>query len=133
MPIVQRTWGLLGGNDFYGANFYFSEFMKARNYLTGILFHFTLILGSVLLAIRPVRSLMKSYVYQPGDGPTEEVKMIELSTMFRPRSRRGRSARPATKAPYMLVSRFHPNDVPLLFSKSYWNIISSSCIVNSER
>lgn len=71
-PIVQRSWGLLGGNQFYGPNFYFSGFMKTGNYLSGVLLHFGLILGSILLAIRPVRSLVKKYVYQPGDGPTKE-------------------------------------------------------------
>ena len=71
-PIVQRSWGLLGGDDFYGPNFHFSEFMKARNYLTGILFHLTLLFGSMLLAIRPLRQIAKKYVYQPGDGPTKE-------------------------------------------------------------
>lgn len=70
--IVQRSWGLLGGDDFYGPNFYFSEFMKSRNYLTGIAIHFAILFGSVALAIGPLRHLLKKFVYQPGDGPTKE-------------------------------------------------------------
>jgi hypothetical protein len=66
--IVQRSWGLLG----YGPKFHFSEYMKARNYLTGLLFHFALMLGTVCLAVPFLRNLAKKYVYQPGDGPTKE-------------------------------------------------------------
>lgn len=66
--IVQRSWGLLG----YGPRFYFSEYMKARNYLTGVFFHFALIIGTVCIAIPFIRNLAKKYVYQPGEGPTKE-------------------------------------------------------------
>lgn len=71
-PIVHRSFGLLGGDDFYGPNFHFTEYMKARNYLYGIGVHFALILGALLLAMPPFRWLAKKYVYQPGDGPTKE-------------------------------------------------------------
>jgi hypothetical protein len=70
--IVHRSWGLLGGEKLYGPNFYFSEFMKARNYLTGILFHFAVIVGTILLAIRPLRQLATKFVFKPGEGPTKE-------------------------------------------------------------
>jgi len=71
-PIVQRSWGLLGGNKFYGPNFSFSEHMKTRNYLTAIATHYGLIFGMMMLAIPFIRTLVKKYVYQPGDGPTKE-------------------------------------------------------------
>ncbi len=71
-PIVQRSWGLLGGNDFYGPNFYFTEFMKARNHLTAILFHFAILVGSMALAIGPLRRLARGYVTQPGGGDALE-------------------------------------------------------------
>jgi len=71
-PIVQRSWGLLGGNSFYGPNFSFGEYSKARNYLMGVAVHFALVLGTVCLAIPPLRKLARRFVYQPGDGPTKE-------------------------------------------------------------
>jgi len=67
-PIVQRSWGLLD----YGPNFHFSEYAKARNYLTGIAFHFGLLLGSLLLSISPLRQVMRRFVTQPGGGATKE-------------------------------------------------------------
>jgi hypothetical protein len=72
VPIVQRSWGLLGGADFYGPNFHFGEFIKSRNYLAAVISHFTLILGSLLIAIPFVRNLARKFVFQPGDGPTKE-------------------------------------------------------------
>ncbi len=72
IPIVQRSWGLLGGADFYGPNFRFGEFKKSRNYLTAIMSHFALMFGSLLIAIPFVRKLARKFVYQPGDGPTKE-------------------------------------------------------------
>jgi hypothetical protein len=36
-PIVQRSWGLLGGNKFYGPNFQFHEVCNSLRDLTSIL------------------------------------------------------------------------------------------------
>jgi hypothetical protein len=71
-PIVQRSWGLLGGPDFYGPNFHFTEFMKSRNYLTAFMTHVSILVGSLFIAIPFVRTLARKYGYQPGDGPTKE-------------------------------------------------------------
>ena len=72
VPIVHRSWGLLGGASFYGPNFRFSEYMKARNYLGAIAFHFAVSIVSVLIAIPLVRKLARRFVPAPGDGPTKE-------------------------------------------------------------
>jgi hypothetical protein len=71
-PIVQRSWGLLGGNDFYGPNFSFGEYSKARNHLTAVLMHFGLVAGAIFLTIPVFRKFARKFVYQPGDGPTKE-------------------------------------------------------------
>jgi hypothetical protein len=70
-PIVERSWGLLGGADFYGPNFTFSEFLRTRNYLTAVITHFTLMFGALMIAIPFVRKVVRRYVYKPGDGPTK--------------------------------------------------------------
>jgi len=46
--------------------------MKAQNYLMAVVLHFGLTIGAALFAIPFVRSLLKSRVTQPGDGPTKE-------------------------------------------------------------
>ena len=71
-PIVQRSWGLLGGDAFYGPNFHFTEFMRSSNYFSAVMAHFSLILGSVLIAIPFVRTLAKKFVFKPGEGPSSE-------------------------------------------------------------
>lgn len=70
--IVQRSWGLLGGNSFYGPNFRISEYSKARNYLMAVVVHFGLVMGTLFLAIPIFRKFARRFVYQPGDGPTKE-------------------------------------------------------------
>jgi short subunit dehydrogenase-like uncharacterized protein len=67
-PIIQRSWGLLH----YGPKFHFSAYMRVRNYFTGICVHFGLILGMVLLSLKPFRWLLSKYVYAPGTGATKE-------------------------------------------------------------
>jgi hypothetical protein len=69
---VQRSWGLLGGAKFYGPNFYIEQYSYARNYFLGIMFHIGLSIATVLVALAPVRWLVKKFVYAPGDGPTAE-------------------------------------------------------------
>ena len=70
--IVQRSWGQLGGDRFYGPNFHFSEYKKARNYLQAVVIHFGIMMGGLFLTIPLFRKLARKYVYQPGDGPTKE-------------------------------------------------------------
>jgi short subunit dehydrogenase-like uncharacterized protein len=71
-PIVQRTWGLLGGAKLYGPNFYYEQYMRTTSWLRGIALHFAIKVGILLLVIPPVRWLLKKLIYAPGDGPTEE-------------------------------------------------------------
>lgn len=70
--IVQRSWGLLDGGKLYGPKFQFNEYMAAKSTLSGVLVHFGMVFGMVLLALPPVRWVAKKLVYQPGDGPEIE-------------------------------------------------------------
>lgn len=70
--IIQRSWGLLGGNSFYGPNFQFSEYSKARNYFMAVVVHIGLVVGTLFLAVPFIRKVVRRFVYQPGDGPTKE-------------------------------------------------------------
>ena len=71
-PVVQRSWGLYGGNAFYGPNFSFREYMRPPSLTKGILYHFGILLGVFCLKIPLVRMILKKVVYKPGEGPTEE-------------------------------------------------------------
>jgi hypothetical protein len=75
-PVVNRSWGLLGGSNNYGPNFEFNEYKKTQNYLSGTLGHLGLILGALFVSIPFVRKFIRGFIIQPGDGPTkEEAKM----------------------------------------------------------
>ncbi|KAH6664886.1 Saccharopine dehydrogenase-domain-containing protein [Halenospora varia] len=77
-PLVQRTWGILGGPNNYGPNFQFNEYMKSRNYLTALATHFGLVFISLLVVVPFIRTLLKKQVVQPGDGPTKEQAKNDL-------------------------------------------------------
>ncbi|KAI9712084.1 MAG: hypothetical protein M1820_001793 [Bogoriella megaspora] len=70
--IVYRSWGLDNAGTTYGPNFRFSPYMRARNYLHGMIMRNLLGLGTLLLFLKPFRWLMKRFTYQPGQGPTRE-------------------------------------------------------------
>lgn len=83
--IVHRTWGLLSQlprkkDEFYGPNFSFSEHMKARNWLWGMLIHWGLTISAVLfVTLPPLRKLTKRFVYEQGQGPEiEQAKKDEI-------------------------------------------------------
>ncbi|KAK4239625.1 Saccharopine dehydrogenase-like oxidoreductase [Achaetomium macrosporum] len=76
---VQRTWGLLSTlpsprkEQFYGPHFSFREYMRPRNWLTGMALHFALILFRLVLATPLLRRIVARTVTQPGEGPDAEV------------------------------------------------------------
>lgn len=83
--IVERTWGLFSQtpsrkDEFYGPNFRYSEHMKARNWLYGALIHWAIGLsGFLFVAIPPLRTLVKRFVYAQGSGPDyEQAKKDEI-------------------------------------------------------
>ncbi|TAQ85745.1 hypothetical protein B7494_g5933 [Chlorociboria aeruginascens] len=71
-PIVQRSWGMLGGASGYGPNFHFTEYTKVRNHFYAIVTHFGIVLAFFLLSIPLTRKIGRRFVMQPGDGPTKE-------------------------------------------------------------
>ncbi|TRM65048.1 Saccharopine dehydrogenase-domain-containing protein [Schizophyllum amplum] len=74
--IVQRTWGLqqqAGSASAYGPNFKYTEFMQTSGWLSGVVLSLTMAFGAmVLVALKPLRSLVQKYVAQPGQGPTQD-------------------------------------------------------------
>ncbi|KAF4452535.1 hypothetical protein F53441_4647 [Fusarium austroafricanum] len=78
IAVVERTWGLLSETpsrreEFYGPNFVWTEKMKARNWLHGIIFHWLLAVGGILLvSFAPLRNFLKKRVSQPGEGVKRE-------------------------------------------------------------
>ncbi|KAI9803254.1 MAG: hypothetical protein M1825_002045 [Sarcosagium campestre] len=76
--MVHRSWGLLGSGHIYGPKFHFSEYMKVRNTLLGIIVHFAIGIGLLALAFPPVRWLLRKVIYAPGTGPTKKQTSKEL-------------------------------------------------------
>lgn len=79
--IVQRSWGLHASlpskqNESYGPNFSFAEYYRARNWLHGIIIHFSLVLLGVVIAT-PLRSIARRFVSQPGEGADKETSSKE--------------------------------------------------------
>jgi short subunit dehydrogenase-like uncharacterized protein len=70
ITIVHRSSTLM--REFYGPRFYFRQFVKVRNALVGVLFHFAFIIGLTLLILPPVRALVRKVVYAAGQGPRKE-------------------------------------------------------------
>lgn len=90
--IVFRTWGLTKqepdlNKEFYGPNFTYRELTKARNFLTGMLMHYSLIVGAFLVLLPPFRALVRKLVVKPGEGPDKEKAKndhIELRAVAKP-------------------------------------------------
>ncbi|KAL9608630.1 MAG: hypothetical protein Q9167_006551 [Letrouitia subvulpina] len=75
VAIVERTWGLLGGKEFYGPSFQYQEYSRARNKFAGVMAHFVITLVLNALTIPPLRWLLQIVahnVYAPGQGPSKE-------------------------------------------------------------
>jgi hypothetical protein len=72
VPVVMRSWGVIGGPKFYGPKFFYEQCHRASGYFQGIAMHLAVTIGSILLLLRPFRWLLKKFVYALGDGPTEE-------------------------------------------------------------
>lgn len=71
-PIVYRSWELYNQSTPYGPRFRFSPYQRSRNALTAFLFHIVFNSALALMALSPVRWLLKQFVYAPGQGPTQE-------------------------------------------------------------
>ena len=70
MAIVHRSSTLMP--EFYGQRFVFRQFLYVRNAFIGLAVHVGFMLGLALLAIPPVRWLVRKFVYAPGNGPRKE-------------------------------------------------------------
>ena len=70
VAIVHRSSSLMP--QLYGNDFRFSEYMRVSNYAVGVLLHFGISFAWLILAVKPLRSLIRRFVYQPGQGPTAE-------------------------------------------------------------
>lgn len=67
IPFVHRSWGLLP--QLYGPRFFFTDWMKAKSYIRGALWHFVMLGVGAMLLLKPFRRVMAKVVTQPGSGP----------------------------------------------------------------
>ncbi|KAI9930462.1 hypothetical protein ASPWEDRAFT_26988 [Aspergillus wentii DTO 134E9] len=76
ITIVHRSSTLMP--EFYGPQFFFRQFIHVRNAFIGVLFHIGFLIGLGLLIIPPVRTLLRRYIYAPGNGPRMEDSVNDL-------------------------------------------------------
>ncbi|KFY36988.1 hypothetical protein V495_07474 [Pseudogymnoascus sp. VKM F-4514 (FW-929)] len=72
VPIVERSWGLIGNGKVYGSNFRFSEYARTRSVFCGLLVHFVMTFGAALLKLPLATSLMRKVIPPRGYGANEE-------------------------------------------------------------
>lgn len=76
MSIVHRSSSLMP--ELYGQNFFFRQFLSVRNALIGVAIHIGFLVVVSLLALPPVRWLVKKFVFAPGTGPRREDSANDL-------------------------------------------------------
>lgn len=76
MSIVHRSSSLMP--ELYGQNFFFRQFLSVRNALIGVAIHVGFLVVVSLLALPPVRWLVKKFVFAPGTGPRREDSANDL-------------------------------------------------------
>ncbi|UKZ80641.1 hypothetical protein TrVFT333_008404 [Trichoderma virens FT-333] len=60
-------------DEFYGPKFHWNECYRPRNWLHGVIIHWVLVLGVLLVAIGPpIRALFRKLVPAPGTGPSRD-------------------------------------------------------------
>lgn len=75
---VERTWGLLSTipsrkEQFYGETFTWTEGFRVHNWLHGVVVHWGLLLGTILLVLpAPLKSLIRIFTTPQGQGVDKE-------------------------------------------------------------
>ncbi|EYE96500.1 uncharacterized protein EURHEDRAFT_411008 [Aspergillus ruber CBS 135680] len=70
VSIIHRSSTLMP--EFYGPSFFSRQFLRVRNAFVGAAVHLAFMAGIALILLPPVRTLLKRYIYTPGNGPTKE-------------------------------------------------------------
>ncbi|KAJ5468979.1 Saccharopine dehydrogenase / Homospermidine synthase [Penicillium sp. IBT 31633x] len=70
VTVVHRSSTLMP--ELYGPHFFFRQFLSVRNALVGAAIHIGFLVGIALLALPPVRWLVRKFVFAPGTGPNRE-------------------------------------------------------------
>ncbi|KAJ5356861.1 Saccharopine dehydrogenase / Homospermidine synthase [Penicillium concentricum] len=76
MTIVHRSSSLMP--ELYGPHFFFRQFLSVRNALIGVAIHIGFLVAISLLALPPVRWLVRKFVFAPGTGPRKEDSANDL-------------------------------------------------------
>ncbi|KAK0623181.1 Saccharopine dehydrogenase-domain-containing protein [Immersiella caudata] len=82
--LVERTWGLFQTlpsrkDQAYGPNFSFKQYMRTKNFLSGLTIHVSLMVFALVMVTPFLRSFVAKYVTPPGEGaPLEEAKKDEI-------------------------------------------------------
>ncbi|KFY16010.1 hypothetical protein V492_01627 [Pseudogymnoascus sp. VKM F-4246] len=72
VPIVERSWGLIGDGKVYGPNFRFSEYARAKSLLLAVFIHSVMTIGTILLKLPGATWAARKVIPPRGYGATEE-------------------------------------------------------------
>lgn len=72
VPIVERSWGLIGNGKVYGPNFRFLEYARAKNLFRALFIHFVMTVGTILLKLPFATGVMRKVIPPTGYGASEE-------------------------------------------------------------
>lgn len=75
---MQRSWGLQDNGKFYGSNFSYAEYQKTDNRATGVVAHLYTVFLLFALTTKPIRWLVRKFLYAPGQGAAKESTKNEL-------------------------------------------------------
>ena len=89
---VQRSWGLFDSGKYYGPNFDYEEYIETKSWWQGVLVHWAFALALPFIALPFMRSLLRPFLFQPGQGPDREKSKsdaVEMMTVLTTRSNDG--------------------------------------------
>jgi hypothetical protein len=70
--IVYRSWGLFDEGKYYGPNFRFAEYIRAKSALMAVFQYYSMLFGGFLLLSAPGRWLLSKFLPVPGEGAEKE-------------------------------------------------------------
>lgn len=134
VPIVERSWGLIGNGKVYGPNFRFSEYARTKSIFFGLFIHFVMTIGTVLLKLPMATWAMRKVIPPRGYGASEEETtghFVEYRAVGRPNADTLARAHARVRHEGGLYECRHSNPASLvLWTRRMMAILLTECVAN---